>query len=64
MLLNVNSENKVVQNEPAEFYRRPAATVLFLQGWHLVHFPKTSNSETDLQLMDTGGLSLIRMELI
>ena len=25
-VLNVKSENKVAQNEPAEFYRRPAAT--------------------------------------
>ena len=25
-VLNVKSENKVAQNDPAEFYRRPAAT--------------------------------------
>ena len=27
-ILNVKSENKVAQNEPAEFYRRPAATTV------------------------------------
>ena len=54
-VLNVKSENKVVHNEPAEFYRCPAATLLIIVSFKVNLRCQPVNRHTDGGIPQPAG---------